>query len=83
MGHSTDLPILDNIYKGKALPYVGAIGSDVKSAKLKQNLRDLKVAEGHIQSLHCPIGEDFGNNTPAEIAISITSQLLRVRSALG
>lgn len=80
MGHSTDLPILAEIYKGQRLPYVGAIGSDVKALKLKQNLRDLRISENQIKALHCPIGEDFGNNTPAEIAISITAQLLRLRS---
>jgi xanthine dehydrogenase accessory factor len=61
---------------------VGAIGSDVKAVKLKQNLRDLQISEEKIKSLFCPIGEDFGNNTPEEISISITAQLLRVRSSL-
>ena len=80
MGHSTDLPILAAILKTKDLPYVGAIGSDVKAIKLRQNLRDLDINEKKVSSFFCPIGEDIGNNTPEEIAISITAQLLKVRT---
>lgn len=82
MGHSTDLPVLAEIFKtGRDLPYLGAIGSDVKALKLRQNLRDLKFSEEQVNSFFCPVGEPFGNNTPAEIAISIAAQLLRIRSA--
>ena len=80
MGHSTDLPILAAILGTKDLPYVGAIGSDVKAKKLRQNLRDLQVDEKKITSFFCPIGEEIGNNTPEEISISIAAQLLRVRT---
>ena len=81
MGHSTDLPVLAEVLKmSTARPYVGAIGSDVKAVKLRQNLRDLGLSEDRVNSVFCPIGEPFGNNTPAEIAVSITAQLLRVRS---
>ncbi len=81
MGHSTDLPVLSEIFKTRReFPYLGAIGSDVKALKLRQNLRDLKFSKTQVNSFFCPVGEAFGNNTPAEIAISITAQLLRIRS---
>ncbi len=81
MSHSTDLPVLAEIFKmGRELPYLGSIGSDVKAIKLRQNLRDLKFSEEQVSSFFCPVGEPFGNNTPAEIAISIAAQLLRIRS---
>lgn len=80
MGHSTDLPILEKIFKrGLGLPYVGVIGSDVKAIKLRKNLIELSFNEQQVQKFYCPMGEKIGNNTPSEIAISIVAQLLKVR----
>lgn len=80
MGHSTDLPILQTIFsQNLQFPYLGVIGSDVKAKKLRQNILDSQFTEEQSKSFFCPIGEEIGNNTPAEMAISITSQLLRVR----
>lgn len=80
MGHSTDLPILQTIFsQNLSFPYLGVIGSDVKATKLRQNIIDSKFSLEQSQSFFCPIGEDIGNNTPPEMAISIASQLLRVR----
>jgi xanthine dehydrogenase accessory factor len=31
------------------------------------------------KDFHCPLGEDFGSNAPAEIALSMIAQLLRER----
>lgn len=80
MGHATDLPILEKIFKlGLCLPYLGVIGSEVKALKLRKNLIDLAISEQQVQKFYCPMGEKIGNNTPAEIAISIVAQLLKVR----
>lgn len=81
MGHSTDLPILEEILRTKSFSYVGVLGSDLKAKKVRAQLTGLKFSNEKIQSFFCPIGENFGNNTPSEIAISVTSQLLRVRDA--
>jgi xanthine dehydrogenase accessory factor len=79
MGHSTDLPVLKALFNGRKFPYVGAIGSEVKAVKLRAGLLELGVSQADCDALHCPIGEDIGDNTPAEIAISIAAQLLRKR----
>lgn len=79
MGHSTDLPVLKEIFDGRKLPYVGVIGSHVKAKKLRAGLLELGVTSADCESLHCPIGEELGDNTPPEIAISIAAQLLKVR----
>jgi xanthine dehydrogenase accessory factor len=78
MGHATDLPILAKALPLK-FPFIGAIGSSVKAEKLKRNLLELGVSSQDLKALHCPIGEPIGNNTPPEIALSITAQLLRIR----
>ncbi|MFA6236664.1 MAG: xanthine dehydrogenase accessory protein XdhC [Bacteriovorax sp.] len=82
MGHAFDLPILKEALTEFNFPYIGAIGSDSKARVLKADLLKHGVTENLIASLHCPIGEPFGNNHPAEIAVSIVAQLLTKRDGL-
>lgn len=79
MGHAFDLPILEEVFKNGQFPFVGAIGSESKARTLKQDLLKSGFESQLIETLKCPIGESFGNNTPAEIAISIVSQLINKR----
>lgn len=79
MGHATDLPIIEKVLRSREFPYVGSIGSETKAKKLQAELRERGVATDRAATLHCPIGEPIGRNTPPEIALSIASQLLRVR----
>lgn len=81
MGHAFDLPILTKALQTDRFPYVGAIGSHSKSLVLKRDLKAQGLPDEAISRLYCPIGEDFGSNAPAEIAISIAAQLLRRRDA--
>jgi xanthine dehydrogenase accessory factor len=74
MGHATDLPILEKALK-KNFPYVGAIGSDTKAKALRHELGE------KADRLICPIGENFGDNDPVEIALSVTAQLLKKRDS--
>lgn len=79
-GHATDLPVLLGIFrKYPDLPFVGAIGSLSKRAVLERELREGGVSPEKIDSLVCPLGLPIGGNSPEEIAISITAQLLEKR----
>lgn len=79
-GHSCDVAVLKAIEAAKlGLPYVGVIGSSGKAKILKRKLREDGVATAFAESIVSPIGEDFGNNTPPEIALSIVAQLMRRR----
>jgi len=79
MGHAFDLPILLAAMERNIFPYMGVIGSDSKAAVLRADLRKGGASDEMIAKLHCPIGEPFGNNTPAEIALSIAAQLIKAR----
>ncbi|MEM1013879.1 MAG: xanthine dehydrogenase accessory protein XdhC [Planctomycetota bacterium] len=80
-GHASDLPVLEALFKtDRTFPYVGAIGSRAKAAVLRKELLAAGVAEERIV-FHCPIGLPIGTNHPAEIAVSITAQLLEARDA--
>jgi xanthine dehydrogenase accessory factor len=80
-GHGSDLPILVAMAKaGLDPPFIGVIGSDSKARVLRRELAEAGVAKTFIERIHCPVGDtDVGDNTPPEIAISIVSQLLKMR----
>lgn len=82
MGHAFDLPILIEAMKRNDIPYIGAIGSESKSVVLRSDLKKNGISEEKINALYCPIGEKFGNNTPVEIALSVTAQLIKLRDSL-
>ncbi len=83
-GHASDLPVLKAIFSRTEFPaYVGCMGSDVKALKLRNELKTF--GEGRtgfgmrLAEFHCPIGLEFGSNDPAEIALSVASQLVQER----
>lgn len=67
---------------GLPLPYVGAMGSKAKLHKIKTDLAKEGVPEEWFEKVRAPIGLDMTSNKPAEIAVSIASELLRLRTEL-
>jgi xanthine dehydrogenase accessory factor len=79
-GHAFDVPVLAEAFKNhEHFAYIGVIGSKVKAQKIKKELQDLEISPGSIDRLVCPIGLDIGDNTPAEISISIAAQLISLK----
>lgn len=83
MGHAFDLPILKAAFQRNCFPYIGAIGSDAKSKVMRRDLETQGVTSSQLENFFCPIGENFGNNTPAEITFSIVAQLIKERDKNG
>jgi xanthine dehydrogenase accessory factor len=87
-GHSTDSPVLLEIFKGYSAgksiyPYLGVIGSKAKRHKLVQDLAEHGLSQKYGTMFHCPVGLPFGSNDPEEIALSIAGQLLSERDRLA
>lgn len=82
-GHSTDLPVLEEILNTREAPYIGVIGSPQKAKVLRRELAESGLSEAKLDSFLCPIGLPLGNNTPAEISISVIAQLIEKRDELG
>ena len=81
MGHPTDLPVLRALWARQVeTGFIGVLGSDSKAAIMRRELREAGLPEDFIGRISCPIGEKIGNNTPAEIAVSVLAQLVHVRS---
>lgn len=83
-GHAFDVPVLEAVSKNQLnFPFVGAIGSETKARAIKSELREKGVSTEFLERIHIPLGLPLGNNDPAEIAISITAQLLQERPGHG
>lgn len=81
MGHGSDLPILKAIEKRKMpIAHLGVIGSDAKSGIVRRQLAEAGLPREFVERIICPLGDKVGNNTPAEIAVGIVSQILRLRN---
>ena len=78
-GHAYDEPCLRQIMYSDA-KYIGMIGSRRRIKACFQRFRDEeKVTEEAIERIYAPIGLDIATETPAEIALSILAEVIKVR----
>lgn len=60
--------------------YVGCVSSEAKANHIKEGLHSDGVERAAIERLRAPIGVDVGAETPAEIALSIMTEVEAVRT---
>jgi xanthine dehydrogenase accessory factor len=78
-GHMYDEPCLREIVYSQA-KYIGMIGSRRRLKACFQRFRDEdKIAEEVLARVYAPIGLDIATETPAEIALSILAEIVKVR----
>ena len=76
--HRLDQDLLELLLP-REYAWLGLIGSRAKLAKFFLRLRAAGVDEALFERVSGPVGLDIGAETPAEIAVSITAELVRVR----
>ncbi|MDN5344325.1 MAG: xanthine dehydrogenase accessory factor [Clostridia bacterium] len=76
-GHRYDYDCLRAVIE-KPAAYIGMIGSRRRIKGVKERLLADGVPEAVLARVHAPIGLDIGAETPAEIAISILAEIIRV-----
>ncbi|MDQ0620378.1 XdhC family protein [Arthrobacter globiformis] len=74
-----DIPLLQEAL-GLDVAFVGAMGSRRSHRHRIDGLLEAGVAPERLARLHSPIGLDLGAVTPAEVAVSITAELIAVRT---
>lgn len=77
-GHAQDLDVLRAL-AGEPTAWLGAIASKRKVATFFAKLRDEGVPQDQLDRISSPVGLDIGAQTPAEIAISVAAEWIRVR----
>jgi xanthine dehydrogenase accessory factor len=78
-GHRHDSDCLKAVLAVPESAYTGMIGSKRRVAIVMEQLRSAGFDEQRISRIHAPIGLRIGAFTPAEIAISIISEIIAVR----
>ncbi|MDP9887086.1 XdhC family protein [Pseudarthrobacter enclensis] len=74
-----DVPLLETAL-ALDLAYVGAMGSRRSHLQRVDELLNAGVPAERIARLHSPIGLDLGAITPAEVAVSVTAELIATRN---
>ena len=77
-GHSFDAYIIERTATSGA-GYVGMLGSKRKRAVIWRALEAAGVDRKALKRVRSPIGVDIGADTPAEIAVSVVAELVRLR----
>jgi xanthine dehydrogenase accessory factor len=77
-GHSFDAYIIERTAASGA-GYVGMLGSQRKRAVIWRALEAAGVPAEALQRVRSPIGVEIGADTPAEIAVSVVAELVRLR----
>lgn len=74
--HDLDQEIVEFSIRNKQ-KYIGLIGSRTKWTRFQQRILKKINVETELSKVHCPVGLNVGGETPQEIAISISAELLK------
>lgn len=78
-GHQSDYHVLAQVMQHEC-SYVGVIGSKSKKAHTFEKLMAIGIPESNLEKIHTPIGLSIKGETPAEIAVSITGEMILHRA---
>jgi xanthine dehydrogenase accessory factor len=78
--HELDYLALKKVLR-KSVRYIGLIASKVKKKQVFEQLKKERFSEKIINQIHSPIGLDIAAQTPEEIAISITAELIQIKNS--
>ncbi len=79
-GHKHDYSVLAQTLRLHPF-YIGMIGSRQKIGVTYQKMMQIDgYTNDELQKVHAPIGLGIGSETPEEIAVSITAQLIQIRA---
>lgn len=75
-----DLPVLSSILSSNSkVRFIGLLASRKRAAEDLKKLEEAGFTKEDIESIHTPVGIDIGAVTPAEIALSIMSDVIATK----
>ncbi|MEQ8174256.1 MAG: XdhC/CoxI family protein [Syntrophomonadaceae bacterium] len=77
--HDHDREALAGALKTRAA-YIGMIASQTKRERVFRSLLDQGFSPEDLKRVHSPIGLNIGAETPEEIAISISAEMIKIRA---
>ncbi len=77
-GHKSDEIVLEKVVKTD-VKYIGMIGSKTNTLTILKKLSEKGIPAETLKKLYSPIGISIGALTPQEIALSIVSELVKIR----
>ena len=80
--HKHDEIVLKQLL-GKPYAYIGMIGSKRRVKSVKERIIKEGFSEEEVNKIYSPIGLDIGAETPAEIAVSIIAEIIKVKNELS
>jgi xanthine dehydrogenase accessory factor len=82
--HPLDFEICDRVLRREDFAYCGLIGSVSKRRRFEREMRKQAMPDALLERLTCPIGVGgIASKKPADIAVAVAAELLRVRDAVG
>jgi len=78
-GHKHDTECLEGLLKSPSPAYTGMIGSRRRVAIVMKQLAEAGYPKERLDAVFSPIGLRIGAVTPAEISVSILSEIIRVK----
>ena len=79
--HAFDKLILGKL-ANKNFAYLGLMGSTKKIEGINKKLIDEGISSDKLNKVYSPIGIKISSKTPAEIAISIAAEIIKVKNAV-
>ncbi|MBI1931622.1 MAG: XdhC family protein [Ignavibacteriales bacterium] len=79
--HDGDKEALKSII-GMNLKYIGLMGSSKKSDSIFKHLTDEGINPELFKKVHTPIGIDINAESPEEIAISISAEIIKIKNQM-
>lgn len=77
--YELDREALGAAVKTRGAGYIGMIGSRRKVLRVFDELKERGVSAKQLKEIYAPIGLDIGADSPAEIAVSVIAEILKVQ----
>lgn len=79
-GYRTDSIVLRKLIH-KKFRYLGLLGSKAKVEKIMYELKEEGFDKETINAIHAPVGMQINSQTPAEIAVSIAAEIIKLKNS--